>query len=157
MTFKSLLLAATVAGGLALGASAASAQVEKYTVTGSDPAYLGTFDVNLNYELPGSTSANFFFGASAGTGVYTGITEVSFSPLGGTLTLFEDSTPLAYVVDIGTNPASILDVNTLANTTDTIGASAVPEASIWLLMFAGVAMLGSALRFSRKQGAFAAA
>ena len=39
---------------------------------------------------------------------------------------------------------------TVAN--QSITASAVPEPSVWAMMFAGVALIGAALRFSRKRG-----
>jgi hypothetical protein len=158
MKLKSLLIAATMVGGLALGASAASAQVYQYTITGADTSLDGTFYADENSALPFSTInsagtgyANAFYTAFGGTGAYTGVNMVSFSPLSNTLGLFDDSTPLPYVINFGTNPATIV------GSVDTIAVSAAPEPGVWLLMIAGVAMIGSALRFSRKQGALAVA
>jgi len=151
MKLKSLLIAATMVGGLALGASAASAQVYQYTITGADATYAGSFDANESTSLAGSTSSNVFYSAFGGTGAYAGVTEVSFSPITQTIGLFDDSTPLPYVINFGTNPATIV------GSVDTIAVSAAPEPGVWLLMIAGVAMIGSALRFSRKQGALAVA
>jgi hypothetical protein len=156
MKFKSVLLAAAMAGGIALGASAANAQVYKYSVTGADPTYTGSFEINVGDVLPvspivGGSYTNAFYDAFAGTGVYSGVDMVSFSPVTGTIALFDDSTPLPYLFDYSTNPAPIL------GSVDVLTVSAAPEPGVWLLMIAGVAMIGSALRFNRKQGALAVA
>jgi len=151
MTFKTLLLAATMAGGLAFGASAANAQIEQYTITGPDSAYTGSFEFNLD-SLPISTSSNIFYSAFDGTGNYAGINEISLSPLEGTFTLFDSSNNLSYTVDSSSIAATgKLDIVGSSDVISAAAVSAAPEPGVWVLLIAGVAMVGSLLRFSNKQ------
>jgi len=155
MTLKSLLLAATLAGGIALGASAANAQTLEYSVTDST-AFDGTFDFN-NTIAGYSTAQNDFYSAFDGTGAYAGITGFSISTLAGAgypeLGLFYGSNNVNYIITPGTvNSSDTTVTGSIINAAGgTYTISAAPEPSMWALMIAGVAMAGSLLRFSRKQ------
>jgi hypothetical protein len=168
MNLKSLLLAAAIAGGVAVGASAANAQtIAEYSVTGGYAAFDGTFDFNTT-PLSSSTANTVFFSASNGTGAYAGMTEFYTSPIiAGSVYSFVDVT--SYFTN---NPISYkLDFNSdLSHTTGGLGSiagvnnpvtislvSSAPEPGAWALMIAGVAMIGAMLRGSRKRGLFAAA
>jgi hypothetical protein len=161
MTLKSLLLAATLAGGIALGASAANAQTLEYSVTDST-AFDGTFEFN-NTIAGYSTAENIFYSTFDGTGAYAGVTGVSFSTLAGAgypeLDLFYGSNNVNYVITSPTlNSSDTAYTGSIVNAAG--GAytiSAAPEPSMWALMIAGVAMVGSLLRVSRKQGALSVA
>jgi hypothetical protein len=158
MTFKSLLLAATLAGGLAFGASAANAAVLKATVTGT-ASDNGSFDF-FTTPLPYSTSANEFYTAFDGTGAYTGISSFSVSGLASVGypadSLFYDSNSTNFVITTDTQTSlSVSGGQVLTGGAYTV--SAAPEPGMWALMIAGVAMIGAALRVSRKQGALAVA
>jgi len=164
MTFKSLLLAATMAGGIALGASAANAQTLEYSVTDS-AAFDGTFEY-IDTIAAYSTAENDFYSAFDGTGAYAGITGFSISSLAEVgypeLGLFYGSNNVNYIITAGTlNSSDTAITGSIVNEAGgayTITAvSAAPEPGMWALMFAGVAMVGSFLRLSRKQGVLAAA
>lgn len=167
MTLKSLLIAATLAGGLALGASAANAQIGLYSVSGGGAAVDGSFDFNP-FPTIDNNDTNYFFTAFDGSGAYSGITGFSISSLGFAGTenaLFYDSANTFYALTPGTyadgGKAIVGDVLPLpvagaaavdAGATYTVTAvSAAPEPGMWVLMMAGVAMVGAFLRFGRKQ------
>jgi len=162
MKLKSLLIAATMVGGIALGASAANAQTLEYSVTGSS-TFDGTFEYN-NVIAGYSTAQNDFYSAFDGTGAYAGITGFSISTLAGAgypeLGLFFGSNSVNYIITSGTYNSSdtAISGSILSPPGGTYTISAAPEPGVWALMIAGVAMIGSVLRFSRKQnGALAVA
>ncbi len=163
MKLKSLLIAATMVGGIALGASAANAQVDVYSVTGSSSAFNGSFDFSApvtEFNLDQSV----LYTAFNGKGAYAGITNFSFTGLGSigyaTEALYFDNNLTNYIIGTPTlNSAGTEYVGAVISAPGgTFTISAAPEPGVWALMIAGVAMIGSALRFSRKQnGALAVA
>jgi hypothetical protein len=162
MTFKSLLLAATMVGGIALGASAANAQISLYSVTGGDNSIDGSFYFTgsaSSFETPPSFE---LFNTFGGTGAYAGISQVGLASLAiigqPNDALQFDSNGVNYTIsDAVPNATSTGYIGDVVGTTATYSVSAAPEPGVWALMIAGVAMIGSALRFSRKQGALAVA
>jgi hypothetical protein len=155
MSLKSFIAAAALVGGLALGASAASAAENLYSVTGNDSAYTGTFDYDSTPYLTTSNGNEFFY-ASNGTDAYAGITAYSLSPVTGAVDLFYGSNNLYYLIQTPGGPdGSILNGGTDVVTVSPI--SGAPEPGVWALMIAGVAMIGATLRVSRRAGAVAAA
>jgi hypothetical protein len=152
MAVKSLIAAAVLAGGLALGASAANAAENIYSVTGDDNAYTGTFEYDPTPFLT-TANGNEFFTASEGTGAYAGIEDYSISPVTGSVDLFFDSGSLYYTIATTTPPEGSI----IGGGTDVVTVSAAPEPGVWVLMIAGVAMIGAMLRVSRKNDGLATA
>ena len=90
-----------------------------------------------------------------GSTLVEALTGSAISPLAGTSTTayyaFTDTSGTFTSVTFGSSPHNAIEI-------DNIGISAAPEPSTWAMMFAGVAMVGAALRLGRhRQGAFAQA
>jgi hypothetical protein len=150
-------------GGMALGASAANASdAALWTVTGGGPAIDGSFEYTSSSELGITPGGNEFLSAFDGTGAYAGINEFSLTSLAGegypTEAYQFFSNGVNYVITAAVPAANATSyVGSVVGTSASYTISAAPEPGVWLLMIAGVAMIGSALRFSRKQGALALA
>jgi hypothetical protein len=149
MTFKSLVVAGALLGAATLGASAASAAVQVYTIS-------GTTDLNGSFEFdsPGFSIGGVpgeFFTASDGTGAYAGIQVFNLNGA-------EIFTSLGQRIDFtSTNIPYKLDV--VGGGTATIGnVGGVPEPATWAMLMLGVGLTGAVLRRSRQSaGALAAA
>jgi hypothetical protein len=164
MTFKMILAGAALSTVLALGAVQAEAATLQFVVTGADsyswlqdsaPTPINSMD-GVGTTVPvwnashgdftevfflngpenfGGVAVNGLFGGYVGPQAYSGSESAPiFAP-----TLI----PIAYAISFSNAP-------------DYLTITAVPEPSAWLLMIAGMATLGSALRLSRSRAALAA-
>ena len=118
-----------------------------FTLYPGNGAFLTTSDGTENYSnlyTPGTSSfaenGAEFSGASFGLNIYNGV-NAGFGACAGDCASVSQAGGGLY------NPGD----------QGTLSISAVPEPGIWLMMLAGVALMGASLRFSRKRGVAALA
>ncbi len=160
--------------GLPSGATGTGALITGSTGASAAPALSATtVDATQYLTIAGGVSETFDFGRSVDevsiyVGSLDGYNTFSFNNGGGAFS--GGDMAISGAVDSGnqqagssngrltfdfTTPVSSLTLSSASNALEisNIAISAAPEPSIWMLMIAGVAMIGGALRLGRRRGA----
>ena len=177
---KTLAVLAGLAGALAIG-SAASAGTYNFSYLGLDgDTFAGSFTGSVNGDVVDVTSVKqVTFNGQAFTGPLAADSYIgggNYQSGGAVVSLTNPSNdnflfigpgnPASnyfYVIPWSNGPANPIAVQGAFNgefydnyngefIPSNLSVSAVPEPSVWLMMIAGLAMIGGALRNSRKRG-----